>query len=303
MAGDPGPEAGACGWEVCESGAGHASVRVVPSCRKAQKKRLADPVVRLSRDKLAIRLDTYKSRLKIRRSGLVAGRRQPVPGRKGTSVRRSNRKSPVLHQLYHRFLTDEHSAGYIRAVAGRYSIATLERLSEQGSRISRRAAVLAVGFLGDYSSNATLGRRLHDSDRGVRLLAERGIRELWLRFGSDEQREQLRVVIRCNTATQYAEAILGSSELLDQNPWFAEVWNQRAVANFHLEDFEQSIHDCRQTLELNPYHFGAAVGMAHGYLRLDDAYSALAGFRKALSLNPNMEGVRAQLRRLERAMD
>lgn len=218
-------------------------------------------------------------------------------------MRRSNRQTPVLHLLYHRFLTDEHSAGYISSVSQRYSIATLERLAEQGSRISRRAAVLAIGFLGDFSSNAALGRRLHDSDRGVRLLAERGVRELWLRFGSDEQRQQLRVLIRYNTATQFAEAVSRSSQLLDQNPWFAEVWNQRAIAHFHLEDFEQAIDDCRQTLELNPYHFGAAVGMAHSYLQLDDAYSALAGFRKALSLNPDMEGVRAQLKRLERAMD
>ena len=42
---------------------------------------------------------------------------------------------------------------------------------------------MALGFVGDFSQNAALGRALHDRDRGVRLLADNGIRQLWRRDG------------------------------------------------------------------------------------------------------------------------
>ena len=175
-------------------------------------------------------------------------------------------------------------------------------MADAGGQQARRAATLALGFLSDFQSNTVLGRRLHDSDRGVRLIAERGIRELWLRFGSDDHRQQLRTILRHNTAANFTQAIDAAGHLIDECPRFAEAWNQRAIAAFQQQRFDAAVDDCLHTLDLNPYHYGAAVGMAHGYLQLDDAYSALSAFRRAITLNPNMDGVRAQLKQLERAL-
>ena len=81
---------------------------------------------------------------------------------------------PFLQLWYRRYLEDEDSARFVKGVAGRYTVATLERLAEHGSREGRRAATLALGLVADFSSNAVLGRRLKDPDRGVRILAENG---------------------------------------------------------------------------------------------------------------------------------
>src|SRR5690606_37653483 len=121
-----------------------------------------------------------------------------------------------------------------------YTLATLERLAEMGTRMSRRAAVLALGFLADYESNAVLGRALCDEDRGVRLLAENGIRELWRRAGNEDQQQEIGIIIRLNASRQYLEAVIRSDHLIDEAPWIAEGWNQRAVAYFHLGRFEES---------------------------------------------------------------
>ena len=62
-------------------------------------------------------------------------------------------------------------------------------------------------FAGDWSLDgaaAVLDRALTDRDRGVRTLAENGIRALWCRAGNDAQRQQLAIVIRTNAAGQYA---------------------------------------------------------------------------------------------------
>src|SRR5690606_28743454 len=150
------------------------------------------------------------------------------------------------------------------------TIATLERLTLAAGRVTRRAAVLALGYIGNYDSNAVLGRALHDEDRGVRILAENGIRELWCRCGTETQRQLLSVIVRLNASQQYELALERATELLEQAPWFAEAWNQRAIAYYQLGRYELSASDCHQALEINAYHFGAAVGMAHCYLEMSD---------------------------------
>jgi tetratricopeptide (TPR) repeat protein len=148
-----------------------------------------------------------------------------------------------------------------------------------------------------------LGRALNDDDRGVRIAAENGIRSLWCRDGNEEHRHRLGMVIRLNAAKQYEEAIEHAGELIEDAPGFAEVWNQRAIAKFALRRFESAIADCRQVLELNPYHFGAAAGMGQCFAQQRDFGGALDCFRKALRLNPNLEGVRSNIAHLERALE
>jgi tetratricopeptide (TPR) repeat protein len=215
-----------------------------------------------------------------------------------TSARR-----PVLERLYHCYLETEDTAGFIQEVAQHYLLSTLARLAVGGNHVSRRAAVMAVGFLGDYSQNAVLGRALADRDRGVRLLADSGIRQLWRRDGNRSQQERLWRICRLNQNNQYEDGISGATVLIDEAPWIAETWNQRAVGYFASRRFEDAANDCHQTLELNAYHFGAAVGLAHCYLHLDEPFAALENFRRALKLNPDLEDVRGQIGMLERALD
>ena len=85
--------------------------------------------------------------------------------------------------------------------------------------------------------------------------------------------------------------------------WFAEAWHQRAAAQFRLGCYVEAIRDCHQALEVNPYHFGAATTMGQAYLHLGNHVSALECFRRALRLNPNLEGVRAQINRLSKIVE
>ncbi|MEQ8787889.1 MAG: tetratricopeptide repeat protein [Pirellulaceae bacterium] len=212
-------------------------------------------------------------------------------------------RNPKLNRYYQQYLNEEDTAAFIKAVSQDYTVGTLSRLSAHNDRNVRRAAVLALTFLADYGENAVLGRALHDDDRGVRVIAENGIRELWQRDGSESQRQRLRIIIRRNTARHYEQAVEIADALIDEAPWFAEAWNQRAIAYFNLNRFAESAGDCHQALELNAYHYAAAVGMAHCYLELNDAFAALDNFRRALRLNPGLEGVRAQVEYLQRSLE
>ena len=211
-------------------------------------------------------------------------------------------RRPVLTELYDQFLADRDHAAFVHRVAQRYNAATLERLTMHRSRLTRRGAVLALGAIGDYSSNAVLGHALIDSDRGVRTISETSIRALWCRDGSWSQQQQLTRIIALNAAEKHDAARVAANKLIDDNGRLAEGWNQRAIAYFAVGRFAESMADCRRTLELNPFHFGAAAGLGQCLLQLGEQQAALDNFRHALKINPGLEGVRANVVYLQKVL-
>ena len=215
----------------------------------------------------------------------------------------SDERYPMLDLFYQQYLTDEISADFIHAVSRNYSIGTLERLANSGSRMTRRASILAIGFVGDFSTNEVMGTALLDIDRGVRLLADHGIRQVWLRQGTESQQEAIRSLYRLVDQSRNEEAIDKATTLINVNPSLSEAWNQRAIAYGAEGEYAAAIEDCREALNCNRFHFPAAMGMAHCAMHLDDTFSALDGFRLALTLNPDLDQVRKHIAQIERTLE
>jgi len=215
----------------------------------------------------------------------------------------SDVRYPMLDLFYQQYLTDEDSAAFIHSVSRNYAMGTLERLATHGPRLTRRASILAIGFVGDYSANDIMGHALVDRDRAVRLLADHGIREIWQRQGTDSQQKGVKSLYRLTAQSRTEEAIDLATSLINVNSSLGEAWNQRAIAYCAEGEFEAAIEDCRETLNCNHFHFPAAMGMAHCYMQLDDAFSALDGFRLALKLNPDLDGVRNHVLHLEKILE
>jgi tetratricopeptide (TPR) repeat protein len=210
---------------------------------------------------------------------------------------------PSLLTLYEQYLDRQDAAEFAAEVSKCYTPGTLERLARHAEHNIRRAAILALGFVGNYDSNHTVGRALTDDDRTVRTIAENTIRTLWGRVGTESERQELAVIARYNAAQLHKEAIERATSLVERTPWFAEAWYQRAVAHFALGQSVEAIRDCHETLEINPYHFIASTTMGQAYLELQNFVSALECFRRALRLNPDLEGVRVQVVRLTRSLE
>ena len=190
-----------------------------------------------------------------------------------------------------------------RAVSTKYNLASLERLATAGGRMTRRAAILAIGFLGNFSNNEVMGRALNDNDRAVRMLADHGIRELWQRQGTVAQQGSLKRIFRLVDQSRMEDAIAAATQLIEVNPEFSEAFSQRAIAFCALGDYEAALVDCREALQFNRYHFPAAIGLAHCCMQIDEATGALAGYRLALNINPDLDSVRRQVSRLERMLE
>lgn len=209
---------------------------------------------------------------------------------------------PLLVEWYEQYLVDQDITAFVRLTSRRYYVGTLERIALDGHRSARRAAILALGRLANYTSNNVVGCALADSDRGVRTLAEQAISRLWMRVGGAADQRMLVAIEEQLDDRDFDEAAKLAAKLIQQTPWIAQAWYQRGVAYYHLGQFDAAVRDCHQALEINAYHFQAASVMGHAYLSQGNLLSALESFRRTLRLNPSMEEVRAQVIRLQRTL-
>lgn len=183
-----------------------------------------------------------------------------------------------------------------KKVAQRYTEGTLLRLVRSPGIAERRAAVLALGLTGSMSVCKPLAGRLHDADSVVRGLAVDALWSVWFRGDTEANTQELQRLMRMRDLQR---AMVGLDALIKKAPHFAEAYNQRAILCFRLHEYDKAIADCERVLKLNPYHFGALSGVGQCYMHLQKPRSALRAFRRAMQINPNMEGVQETIRALE----
>src|SRR5262249_17040641 len=180
--------------------------------------------------------------------------------------------------------------GFKKKLAARYTEGTLQRLLESSHTLARRAAVVALGLVGTIRSNQAVAGMLYDEDGKVRQFAADALWLLWFRADKPENNRELQRLMRLanDDKGDPAKALAGLSALIKKAPRFAEAYNQRAILHYRSEQYSEAIADCETVLKLNPYHFGAASGLARSYLELKKPRAALKAYRSALRINPGM---------------
>jgi len=83
--------------------------------------------------------------------------------------------------------------------------------------------------------------------------------------------------------------------LIAIQPAFAEAWNQRATLRWLANDPIGSLADIRQTLALEPRHFGALAGMGLILMAENRDIAAARAFEAALAVAPWLPGARQNL--------
>ena len=210
-----------------------------------------------------------------------------------------SRHASLLVSYYERFLRDQDIEDFRGKVSARYMEGTLIRLTVSGETLTRRAAVLALGLVGTFQANAAVGKALRDTDPTVRSLAENALWAVWSRSDSDENNAHLEDVARAIMRRQFDDAIDRAGRLIARAPNFAEAYNQRAIAEFHLGLFRESADDCRSVIERNPYHIGAFAGLAKCLLRLDRRVEALDVLKRSAKIQPFNADIRDLIAAIE----
>ena len=167
----------------------------------------------------------------------------------------------------------------------------------------RQRAAVGLAQLGRMDDVPVLLAKLRDPDEGVRAIADRAIWVIWSRSGNAQTDAVFLEGITQMNAGQLAEAIATFSRVIAMAPEFAEGWNKRATVYFLIGEFERSLKDCDEVIKRNPDHFGALAGYGQIYMQLNDYERALEYFKRALAVNPNLDGVEFQVRLLERVLE
>ena len=154
---------------------------------------------------------------------------------------------------------------------------------------ARKIAALAVGLIGQSCCLPDLSEKLRDADRMVVDMAEHAMWQIWFRGGCEAANAQLARGAEALNRQDIDEAIGFLDKAIDLSPEFPEAYNQRAIAHYLADRYEESIQDCQQVLELMPLHFGAWSGLGHSHLALGNNDEALEAYEKALKVIPHLE--------------
>lgn len=166
-----------------------------------------------------------------------------------------------------------------------------------------KLAVLCLSFTATFETTPLLAAILRHDDPLAAYLAEHALWATWFRAGSPSANAALRRAVRLTASQKLSAAIDLLSDHIAEEPDFAELYNQRAIAHFLGESFACAIADCQRTANRNPCHFGALAGLGHCYTQLGDFQQARESYYAALSIHPRMAGIRQTLRYLRQALE
>ena len=167
------------------------------------------------------------------------------------------------------------------------ALAALEQ-PQAARRLEGVVRLAAIGIGGDADR---LMARLFDDDPQVREEAAAAIWQVWGRSG-DAAIDRLYVRGLAQMQSGDVQAALATfTEVVRRKPAFAEGWNKRATIFFLIGENEKSLRDCDEVFKRNPKHFGALSGAGQIHLQLGHPEQALHFFKRALAINPNLEGL------------
>ena len=164
----------------------------------------------------------------------------------------------------------------------------------------RREAIARLGDVGQMTDASALVQELKDPVEAVRSEAEEALWRIWSRSGDAKVDALYKKGMAQISAGDGEGAVETFTRIIKMKPAFAEAWNKRATVYFMMEEYEKSLADCDEVMKRNPYHFGALSGYFQIYMELEEYERAIRYGRRALAINPNLEGIKASIEAIER---
>jgi tetratricopeptide (TPR) repeat protein len=190
----------------------------------------------------------------------------------------------------------------IEHVRARWTAGQIVTLLRDDSADVRKVAALALSLVGDAGAIRPLALALHDKDAMVSQVAEHALWSIWFRMGNTRSVR----LVKCGNNHlhhgNYVSALEKFSQAIHEDGQFAEAYNQRAIAHYLCERFDDSIADCKSALALIPQHFGAMAGMGHSFAHIGNWREARHCYRLSLAIHPRLEGIETSLSHIDQLL-
>jgi len=163
--------------------------------------------------------------------------------------------------------------------------------------------VLALPAWADQSRFDRLFDQLKGATADNHDAIEKSIYAEWSKSGSATIDLLLRRGQDALAAGDAEAAVEHFTAVIDHAPDFAEGYDGRATAYYMLDLVGPALDDIRETLVLNPRHFGAMRGLAIIMEEIGQDRQALAVYRAALALDPMASEVKDAATRLQQKLE
>jgi hemimethylated DNA binding protein len=112
------------------------------------------------------------------------------------------------------------------------------------------------------------------------------LKEVWRAHTNGDLKDSLDTAIGALLGGKTERALALFTDLIDQDPNYAEAWNKASTCEFMLGNLDASLAAAQKTLEIIPTHFQAQNGLGLVYYEKKELPSAVDSFRKSLELDP-----------------
>jgi len=114
----------------------------------------------------------------------------------------------------------------------------------------------------------------------------KSIWKIWLEPNNPLIEHDFNQGIKLMQSGRLQESIKMFTQVIDNNPSFAEGWNKRATIYYLIGDFDSSVLDIKETLKLEPRHFGAMDGLGLIFTHLQEYENAIDVYDQMLKIFP-----------------
>ncbi len=98
---------------------------------------------------------------------------------------------------------------------------------------------------------------------------------------------------------ELSKAVKIFTEVINQDPTWAEAWNKRATVLYMMQDYKGSQNDINKVLNLEKRHFGALAGQGLVNIQLENYEKAIESYEKAQEIYPAMQSPKIMIKKIQ----
>ena len=173
--------------------------------------------------------------------------------------------------------------------------------------------ILVLGLLFFINVNAeererelnNLFKQLKNSESAKAIEIENKIWKIWLTHPSDDRRGYRLTELLAQGSLLINQGKLSKayglfSQIILEDPKWAEAWNKRATVLYMMGSYEQSQSDINEVLKLEKRHFGALSGQGLVQTKLKNYKKAIKSYKDVQKIHPSMQAPKVMIPRLKK---
>ena len=150
-----------------------------------------------------------------------------------------------------------------------------------------------------------LFKQLKNSENTQAIEIENKIWKIWITHPSEDRRGYRLTELLAQGSFLIKQGKLSKayglfSQIILDDPKWAEAWNKRATVLYMMGNYEQSQNDINEVLKLEERHFGALSGQGLVQIKLKNYKKAIESYKKVEKLYPSMEAPKLMIPRIKK---